>query len=661
MPAEDVTPPTRSRNSECARPDVGLWRTAYWVCIVAASGLAVATPFSSGVEAYRLTGLLVVVGCSQLTVRGVAWLVGAWIALSVGLLIQAPQNAWFGFGGWLVAVPLLSALSRSYYNLRLCGVQELSLARVDSELRRLKEAARTYRLLGGTCQRSPAAEGADGPDEPRLVQSSVQQIEDSQALCLSLLRQALGLRTVALYWLDVESSQYVLRGVSSGVKRALLPSHPLRHGIFAAVNSSGHPTVLRASKVRGEQTIYDSSVDCSVLAAVPVLEAERAVAVMVVEGERIEPPATDVIELVQATADSVVSSVRNERLFVQLEKTKTEQGKLYQAADQLSEAKTEAEVIRAGVSAARRFARFDFAAVTVFHPQANTHEICAASGELSASLIGEVFLGNTGLVAMAVENRHALPFRGEYEPEHQVVFDGHLQVPELESLIVLPLVLHEEPLGTLILGSREMGTFGEQTLPTLEVLARHVAVSLANARMVKRLEDLATTDGMTGLYNKRALTSLARQKIKSSQRFRKSISVIIGDIDYFKRVNDTYGHDVGDEVIKGFGDVLRRCKRETDIVGRFGGEEFVVVCEETDAAGAVLLAERIREELAQTVFHSREGSLSVTCSLGVATFPEPGSDWESLFKATDEALYVSKRSGRDRVSVWTTAMRGAAA
>jgi two-component system cell cycle response regulator len=178
--------------------------------------------------------------------------------------------------------------------------------------------------------------------------------------------------------------------------------------------------------------------------------------------------------------------------------------------------------------------------------------------------------------------------------------------------------------------------------------------------MLKRLEELATTDGLTGLLNKRALTDMGHQKLKSAARFGRPLSLLVCDIDHFKKVNDTHGHDVGDLVIKGFADVLKRVKRDTDAVGRFGGEEFVVVSEETDERGATQLAERIRSELAATVFPTELGPLSVTCSVGVAPFPAAGQTWEALFKATDDALYASKRGGRNRVTVWTAKLQGAA-
>jgi diguanylate cyclase (GGDEF)-like protein len=134
---------------------------------------------------------------------------------------------------------------------------------------------------------------------------------------------------------------------------------------------------------------------------------------------------------------------------------------------------------------------------------------------------------------------------------------------------------------------------------------------------------------------------------------------LITDIDFFKNVNDTHGHDVGDVVIKELARIHDRVKRATDHVARFGGEEFVVICEETGPEGAQLLAERIRNEFARTTFHAGGESIQCTCSVGMATFPQAGETWESLFKAADTALYVSKRTGRNRATVYDGSMTAA--
>jgi two-component system cell cycle response regulator len=382
-------------------------------------------------------------------------------------------------------------------------------------------------------------------------------------------------------------------------------------------------------------------------------------------------------ELAAQAARHCLRAIQNERVFIQLERAKVEQGKLYRAAQSLSAALTEKDVLEAAVKSAREIASIDFAAVTIFDDVARIHEVVAAKGPVHAArgqghssnsseagtgseiddLVGARFAPNAGLVSMVVLNRCALPYRGEFDAAHQVVLTRRFPWPKVPSLLVLPLVLHDRALGTLILGARRRQAFGEAVRPTLEVLASHLATSLSNARMIAQLEKMATTDGLTGLLNKRAMFDEAERKTAAAARFGRALSVLVVDIDFFKKVNDTYGHDVGDTVIRGVGDVLKRHKRNTDVVARFGGEEFVALCEQTDAKGAMLLAERIREELAKIVFHAPNGTLSVTCSIGIATFPEAGQGWDALFKAADEALYVSKRSGRNRSTASST--RGA--
>jgi diguanylate cyclase (GGDEF)-like protein len=365
--------------------------------------------------------------------------------------------------------------------------------------------------------------------------------------------------------------------------------------------------------------------------------------------------------LLEEATQFVLRAIHNERVFVQLERTKLEQGKLYRAVGQLSEATSEGQVIKACVNSAREFTSFEFAAVTLFEQSSGQHVICAVSGEGRDALVGKRFAPNHGLVSMVVSNCHPLPYRGDYEPDRQVVFAPGLHPPPLPSLLVLPLAEHDRVLGTLLLGSRRMRAFSAAVRPTLEVLASHVAVSLSNSRMVKRLEELATTDGLTGLLNKRALVEAGAQKLRSANRFNKPLSLLLCDLDHFKTVNDVYGHDVGDVVIRGLSEVLLHAKRDTDVVGRFGGEEFVVVCEETAADGATLLAERIRKELADTTFHTEMGPVRANCSIGIATCPAAGTEWDALFKSADEALYAAKRAGRNRVTVWSHKVPGYAA
>jgi diguanylate cyclase (GGDEF)-like protein len=211
--------------------------------------------------------------------------------------------------------------------------------------------------------------------------------------------------------------------------------------------------------------------------------------------------------------------------------------------------------------------------------------------------------------------------------------------------------VRDSAIGTLALAARRREAFGAQVRPALSALANQLAVALSNADSVRRLEELATTDGLTGCYNKRHFNEQLKAKLSAAERFGRKLSLVITDIDHFKIVNDTYGHATGDVVIKELGAILNRLKRETDLVARFGGEEFCLLCEETDAKGAMHLAERLRVELENTSFETELGTLKVTCSLGVATYPEHAREREGLFESADRALYKAKHSGRNRVSI----------
>jgi diguanylate cyclase (GGDEF)-like protein len=519
--------------------------------------------------------------------------------------------------------------------------------RVAQELERLHDAARHYRLLG-----APRTQHGSKADEERLARSSVEEIHQAVLFALDLVRNTLNLHTAMLLWLNDSGSH--LRIAELSTEGEVLDGPFLAgDGVLGAALARRDRVTLSSLRSGYKLPYYGGPCPVGAVCVMPVTEQGELRGLLV--ADRVAPgPFTEREHEVLASAvRQAVRAIANERLFIQLERAKVEQGKLYRASEALGAAVNETEVVEAAVHSAREFASFDFAAVTVHDPADGTHEIRAVSGDGAEPLLGARFTGNNGLVSMVVQNCHTLPYKGELEVGRQVVFSDRLEMPPVASVLVLPLMMHDKPLGTLVLGARRRGVFGDAVRPTLEVLARHVAVSLANARMLKKLEDLATTDGLTGLLNKRALLDLATSKLASAQRFRRKLSVVVTDIDFFKKVNDTHGHDVGDVVIKGLGEVLRRCKRNTDSVARFGGEEFVVLCEETDSKGALLLAERIREELGRTVFPTPQGPLRVTCSLGVATFPEAGKDWESLFKCADEALYASKHGGRNRSTVWS--------
>ena len=158
---------------------------------------------------------------------------------------------------------------------------------------------------------------------------------------------------------------------------------------------------------------------------------------------------------------------------------------------------------------------------------------------------------------------------------------------------------------------------------------------------------IAAEDSLTRLYNRRKINELIQHEIERSERYKKGFSVIIMDIDYFKRVNDRHGHLAGDELLKVFAQILLDTIRHTDEVGRWGGEEFVVLCPETNMDGACLLADKIRQKIEDSTFNDYGKQ---TASFGIACYQE-GDTIDSIISHADEALYIAKNAGRNRVEV----------
>jgi two-component system cell cycle response regulator len=234
------------------------------------------------------------------------------------------------------------------------------------------------------------------------------------------------------------------------------------------------------------------------------------------------------------------------------------------------------------------------------------------------------------------------------------------QVRSLERTRHLPILLTTEPgdqarlLRGLDLGAND---YIVRPIDRNELVAR-VCSQIKRKRYTERLRDsvqismeLAVTDALTGLYNRRYMESHVGTLVERSAARGKSLSVLLLDIDYFKSINDTYGHDAGDDVLRDFSDRLRASIRGIDLACRYGGEEFVVVMPDTDIGVATMVAERIRRRVAGDLFPIRGGEkqIEVTISIGIAARSTPEDTAAMILKRADEALYRAKRDGRNRV------------
>lgn len=229
--------------------------------------------------------------------------------------------------------------------------------------------------------------------------------------------------------------------------------------------------------------------------------------------------------------------------------------------------------------------------------------------------------------------------------------DGLLTREGIASMVCIPLTHQDHPLGVLYLYDFVPREFTSRQLDLMALLSSFAVMAINNASLHARTRQMAITDALTGLHNNRYFKQVFPQEMARARRYAKPLALIMIDIDNFKKINDTYGHPRGDQVLQSLGKVLSTSLRASDYSFRYGGEEFAVILPETRLEGAFLVAEALRERVKEMVAALKTGGASqaVTISLGVASYPADCSSPELLLRHADHCLYRAKQEGKDRV------------
>ncbi len=223
--------------------------------------------------------------------------------------------------------------------------------------------------------------------------------------------------------------------------------------------------------------------------------------------------------------------------------------------------------------------------------------------------------------------------------------------PTIRSELAVPLTNKGKVAGVLNLESDQINAFSEEDLRVVEIVAAQISQILAKALLYEELALMAVTDGLTGLFNHRQFFVRLEAEYKRAVRYTYPLSLIMLDIDFFKNYNDTWGHLRGDEVLRRIAELITGTMRETDVVARYGGEEFAAILPLCHQSTAHEVAERLRTRVEQANLGGGEAPLTI--SLGICTAPQHASSHEELVRRADDAMYVSKKEGRNRCTIWS--------
>ena len=531
---------------------------------------------------------------------------------------------------------LFAALYHALLGGRLLAARRAEGLAVRRRVADVEERARELRLVAVS----------DAPDAAgRLLLSGVAEVEEVLRSALAVAQAALRPHAAAVFLLSPEGDCVRLRECACDAGQILRGPLPAGEGALGAVLSARQP--LRLDAGRGQLTYYQGRAPVPAFCGVPLTGRDGAL-IGALAADCEAPFSDDELAVLAALGREVARAVEAERVLGAVRREKEEKARFFRALEELNKVTTPQQAADTAVAQATQMCpALHLCALTL--AEHRRHRVLAVAGDAGGALRDSVLRRQPG----AGEQRGQAGRAASRPGARRHGSRGHLRRrhggARSRGAEDLSLKAGEATVGTLVCGSRSADGLPESAQKELSMLALQAAEALVRTRLYEESERMATTDGLTGLLNRRTFDSSLEQRLREAQRYGRPLSLLLLDVDHFKKVNDTHGHPAGDAVLSGVAKVAQKQARETDLVARYGGEEMALILPETDARGAWAIAERIRKAVEAAAHATEQGALRVTLSVGVATWTAGGESPDDLLQAADKALYRAKENGRNRV------------
>jgi diguanylate cyclase (GGDEF)-like protein len=457
------------------------------------------------------------------------------------------------------------------------------------------------------------------------------------------------LRNVAIVLLDQQSQQLYVRsqiGWDEGQDKHRLS---LGQGITGAAALKKQP--VYAPDVSKDPRYFCSAKSTRSELAVPLMVRDEVVGVLDCQSDRVDHFDSETIDLLTLFSTQASIALQNARLY-SLEQQRARQLQAINAIAQQTTAVLDLEDLLGRVCQLIQDA-FGVSHVSLFLREDHDLVLRAHHGTLTPCIPeGGRFAATMEPWASILADSCTSMERDLCETPAGRFF------AESASRMCIPLVSFGQTLGVLALDSSRTDAFSDGDQQSLESVADICATAIQNAHYVDRVKQLAYLDGLTGIFNRRFFELRIMEEIERARRYGTGMAVIMADIDEFKRLNDEFGHVLGDEVLRQVSSLFHQQLRKVDVVCRYGGEEFGILLTQVNPEQAMAVAEKLRKMVEGWQFPGVPRT--VTISAGAATFPQHGTTRDGLVRAADSALYSAKQAGRNKVRLASPARRQAA-
>jgi len=455
---------------------------------------------------------------------------------------------------------------------------------------------------------------------------------------LAIARDYFHLQNVAILLLDKEAKQLCVRsqiGWDAGQDKICLAQH---EGITGA-------SVQKKQPVYAPDVSKDSRYICAAKAtrselAIPLMVRDEVVGVLDCQSDRLDHFDRETIELLTMFSTQASIALQNAHLY-SLERQRARQLQAINAIAQQSTAVMDLEDLLARVCLVIQQA-FQVSHVSLLLREEGDLVLRAHEGSMTACIPP-----GTRLPADKEPWSNVLATGSTHLEKDVSKTDSFRMFKECCSRMSIPMISFGQTLGVLMLHSSEPNAFHESELESLESVADICASSIQNAHYVERIRQLSYLDGLTGIFNRRFFELRILEEVERARRSGAGMAVVMIDIDQFKKLNDEFGHLLGDEVLRQVSSLFHQQLRKIDVVCRYGGEEFAILLTQTNAQHAMGVAEKLRRLVEGWQFPGVPRT--VTLSAGVAAFPDHGTGRDDLIRAADAGLYAAKQTGRNRI------------
>ncbi|MCI0411924.1 diguanylate cyclase, partial [bacterium] len=388
------------------------------------------------------------------------------------------------------------------------------------------------------------------------------------------------------------------------------------------------------------------------LLAVPILDKDRLEGVLSVESEHLNYFAEDAEKALSSFAAQIAQTIRMARLAKEREERAIEFQAFYRASKELASTIEFEEIVNKLHVLCAEIVPYDFSAVAVWQEPGDLYSVYQWASPTEAALIKND-LPNDGRswISWFLNNREE-PFiltKTQLNLQQMPLLFEEENLPSLSTFLAAPMRHQQQRIGALLLGSKQEEAFSSHQARVVSILCNQAAVSLENSSIIQKMEELAITDGLTGLFNHRYFQEAFQRELERAERQNQKLTLLIMDIDHFKGFNDSFGHPAGDFILKSLAQVLKKNARKIDVLARYGGEEFAALLPGIDKKNARKTAERWRRNVQRSTFKSGGQSFAITLSIGFATYPEDGHAKIELIEKADRGLYDAKENGRNQV------------